>query len=41
MHYGIVELEKYPEASNWDRMRVIVLQYVRRRMRIVCYRIEE
>ena len=33
-HYGIAELEKYPEASNWDRMWVIVLRYARRRMRI-------
>jgi len=40
-HYGIAELEKYPEASNWDRMRVIVLRYACRRMRIVCYRVEE
>jgi len=40
-HYGIAELEKYPEASNWDRMRVIVLRYARRRMRIVCYCVEE
>ena len=40
-HYGIAELEKYPEASNWDRMRVIVLRYARRRMRIVFYRVEE
>ena len=40
-HCGIAELEKYPEASNWDRMRVIVLRYARRRMRIVCYCVEE
>jgi hypothetical protein len=40
-HYGILELENYPEASNWDRMRVIVLRYARRRTRIVCYRVEE
>ena len=40
-HYGIAELVKYPEASNWDRMRVIELRYARRRMRIVCYRFEE
>ena len=40
-HYGIAELEKYPEASNWDRTRVIVLRYARCRMRIVCYRVEE
>jgi len=33
-HYGIAEFEKYPEASNWDRMRVIVWRYARRRMRI-------
>ena len=39
-HYGIGELEKYPEASNWDRMRVIVLRYALRRMRNVCYRVE-
>ena len=38
-HYGIAELEKYPEASNWDGMRVIVLWYAR--LRIVCYRVEE
>jgi hypothetical protein len=37
-HCGIAELEKYPEASNWDRMRVIVSRYARRRMRI---RVEE
>ena len=40
-HYGIAELEKYPEASNCDRMRVIALRYACRRMRIVCYRVEE
>ena len=33
-HYGIAEFEKYPEASNWDRMRVIELRYASRRMRI-------
>ena len=33
-HYGTAEFEKYPEASNWDRMRVNVLRYARRRMRI-------
>jgi len=32
VHNGIVELEKYPEASN--RMRVIVLRYARGTMRI-------
>ena len=40
-HYGIAELEKYPEASNWDWMRVNVLRYARRRMRIVCFHVEE
>ena len=40
-HYGIAEFEKYPGASNWDRMRVIVWRYARRRMNIVCYRVEE
>jgi len=33
-HYGIAEFEKYREASNWDRMRVIILWYARRRMRV-------
>ena len=37
----IAELEKYPEASNRDRMQVIVLRYARRRMRTVCYHVME